>query len=178
MIDYFKLAVTAEEEIVRRIKGNYRRQFVSRAMQDEGVGSVPDAWKDHDISEVLKGVLGQQNPRFRGGEDLPDLEEGEVEIARLTLANSVHGEVTSLRAKQDQQSGKISLRMVDEYESKITLPYQLADMPLTLQQVVCLFRDADPSPMKFGCEIEFQSFFHPDLNEVAEQLALKLNPTG
>src|SRR5438552_4464465 len=151
MIDYFKLAVTAEEEIVRRIKGNYRRQFVSRAMQDEGVGSVPDAWKDHDISEVLKGVLGQQNPRFRGGEDLPDLEEGEVEIARLSLTNSVHGEVTSLRGKRSAGSGTISLRMVDEYESEITLPYQIADMPLTSEQVISLFRDGDPSPTNFGC---------------------------
>ncbi len=133
----------------------------------------PEAWKDHDISELLKGVLGQQHPRFRGGEDLPDLEEGEVEIARVTLANSVHGEVTSLRAKTFQANGKISLRMVDEYESEITLPYQLADMPLTSEQAVCLFRDADPSPTKFGCEIEFQSFFHPDLNEVAELLGVK-----
>ncbi len=40
LIDYFKPAVVAEEDIVRRIKGSYRRQFVSRAMQDEGVDSV------------------------------------------------------------------------------------------------------------------------------------------
>lgn len=173
MIDCFKPAATAAEEIVRRIKGNYRRHFVSRAMQDEGVDSVSEAWKDHDISEVLKGALGQQSPRFRGGEDLPDLEEGEVEIARLTLANSVHGEVTSLRAKRIEQSGKISLRMVDEYESEITLPYESADVPLTAQQVVCLFRDANPSPTKFGCEIEFQSFFYSDLNEAAERLRVK-----
>ena len=173
MIDYFKPPVTAKEEIVRRIKGNYRRRFVSRAIQDEGVNSVPDAWKNHDISEVLKGWLGRQNPQFRGGEDLPDLENGEVEIARLTLANSVHGEVTSLRAKLTKQDGKISLRMVDEYESEIKLPYQLANMPLTSEQVIGLFRDADPTATKFGCEIEFQSFFHADLNEVAKRLGVK-----
>ena len=172
MIDYFKPAVTAEEEMIRRIKGNYRRQFVSRALEDEGVDSIPEAWKDHNISENLKGVLGQQNPRFRGGEDLPDLEEGEVEIARLTLTNSVHGEVTSLRAKRSVESGKISLRMVDEYESEITLPYRIAEMPLTSEQIVSLFRDAVPSPTNFGCEFEFQSFFHPDLNETAERLGV------
>jgi hypothetical protein len=109
MIDYLKPAATAEEEILRRIKGNYRRQFVSRAMQDEGVESVPAAWKNHDISKALKGWLGQQNPSFRGGEDLPDVEDGEVEIARLTFANSVHGEVTSLRAKQANEDGKVFL---------------------------------------------------------------------
>jgi hypothetical protein len=172
MIDYFKPAVTAEEEMIRRIKGNYRRQFVSRAIQDEGVDSVPEPWKGHEISAVLKGVLGQQHPRFRGGEDLPDLANSEVEIARLTLTNSVHGEVTSLRTKRSVESGKISLGMVDEYESEITLPYRIADMPLTSEQVVSLFRDADPSPTNFGCEFEFQSFFHPDLNETAERLGV------
>jgi hypothetical protein len=173
MANYFKPSATAEEEILRRIKGNYRRHFVSRSMQDEGADSVPKAWKNHDISEVLKGFLGKQNPQFRGGEDLPDLEEGEVEIARLTLTNSVHGEVTSLRAKRSSETGKISLRIVDEYESEVTLPYELAEMPLTSDQVVCLFRDAEPSPTKFGCEFEFQSFFHPDLNEVAKALRVK-----
>jgi hypothetical protein len=185
VIDYFKPAATAEEEILRRIKGNYRRDFVSRfrrqsrsknnllAFLAHAEGLDPEGWKAHNIPERLKGVLGQQNPRFRGGEDLPDLEDGEVEIARLTLANSVHGEVTSLRATQAKQSGKISLRMVDEYESEITLPYHFADIPLSSEQVVCLFREAEPSPTKFGCEIEFQSFFHPDLNKVAEQLRVK-----
>lgn len=173
MINYFKATATTEEEILRRIKGNYRRHFVSRTIHDEGMDSVPEAWKAHDISEVLKRALGQQNPRFRSGEDLPDLEDGEVEIARLTLANSVHGEVTSLRAKQAKQGGKISLRMVDEYDSQITLPHEFSNMPLTSEQVVCLFRDADPSPTKTGCEIEFQSFFYPDLNEVAELLGVK-----
>jgi hypothetical protein len=68
MINYFEPAATAEEEIIRRIEGNYRSRFVSRAMQDDGVDSVPGAWKQHDISEVLKGWLGQQNPRFRAAE--------------------------------------------------------------------------------------------------------------
>jgi hypothetical protein len=173
MINYFEPAPTAEEEIVRRIKGNYRRRLVSRAMRDQGTNSIPDLWKNHEFSEVLKNWLGRQNPQFRGGEDLPDLENGEVEIARLTLANSVHGEVTSLRAKLTKQDRKISLRMVDEYESEIKLPYQLANMPLTWEQVIGLFRDADPSVTKFGCEIEFQSFFHADLDEVAQRLGVK-----
>jgi hypothetical protein len=34
--------------------------------------------------------------------------------------------------------------MVDEYESEIKLPYQLANMPLTSEEVIGLFRDADP----------------------------------
>src|SRR5215469_867167 len=160
MINYFEPAATAEKEIIRRIKGNYRRRFVSRAMRAQGTNSIPDLWKNHEFSDVLKNWLGRQNPQFRGGEDLPDLENGEVEIARLTLANSVHGEVTSLRAKLTKQDGKISLQMVDEYESEIKLPYQLTKMPLTSEQVIDLFRDADPTATEFGCEIEFHSLRH------------------
>ena len=88
-------------------------------------------------------------------------------------ANSVHGEVTSLHAKLTKEDGKISLRMVDEYESEIKLPYQLANMPLTSEQIIGLFRDADPTATKYGCEIEFQSFFHTDLDEVAQRLGVK-----
>ena len=60
MIDYFKPAVTAEEEMIRRIKGNYRRQFVSRALEDEGVDSTLAA-----ILEVRKA------PRIASGFTLP-----------------------------------------------------------------------------------------------------------
>jgi hypothetical protein len=58
MINYFEPAATAEEEIIRRIKGNYRRRFVSRAMRDEGSDSIPDLWKNHEFSEVLKKLAG------------------------------------------------------------------------------------------------------------------------
>jgi len=64
-------------------------------------------------------------------------------------------------------------RLVDEYESEIKLPYQIANTPLTSDQVIGLFRDADPTATKFGCEIELQSFFHADLDEVAQRLSVK-----
>ena len=172
MIEYFKPAPSAEENILRQIKGNYRRSFVAAAIKDDGFEAVPEAWTAHDLSENLKNLLQQQHPAARGGEDLPDLEDGEVEIARLSLTNSVHGEVTSLRAKQEGQGAKIVLRMVDEYESEIALPSNTIDVPLTSEQVLCLFRDADPSPVETQCEFEFQSFFYHDLAGLAGRLGL------
>jgi hypothetical protein len=171
MIDYFKPAPNAEESILRRIKGNYRRSFVGAAIKDGGLESIPEAWTTHELSENLKNLLQQQHPAARGGEDLPDLEDGEVEIARLSLTNSVHGEVTSLRAKQEE-GAKVVLRMVDEYESEIVLPHSTIDALLTSEQVVCLFRDADPSATETQCEFEFHSLFHHDLNDVARKLGL------
>src|ERR1700686_4339516 len=100
MVDYFKPAPSAEEDLLRRIKGNYRRSFVAAAIKDEGLESIPEAWTTHDLSENFRNLLQQQPPAARGGEDLPDLEDGEVEIARLSLTNSVHGEGPSLRARR------------------------------------------------------------------------------
>lgn len=161
-IDYFAKPSSEEEAAIRRIKGNFRREFVMRGILGDGIESVPSAWLDHDLSAVLKNFLTGQHPRAGGGEDLPDLEKGEVEIARLSLTNSVHGEVTSLRAKKVGKD--IKLRMVDEYETAIGLPYDRVSEALSGEQVIELFRDAEPSPMTTGCTFEFQSFFHKNLN--------------
>jgi hypothetical protein len=101
------------------------------------------------------------------------LEEGEVEIARLTVLNSVHREVTSLRARRDSGDARILFRMVDEYEAEITLPYKTADAPLTAEQVIGFFRDADPSQTEVSCKIGFQSFFYSDLDLFAQKKGVK-----
>ena len=174
MIDCFTPPMTPEEAVLRRILGNFRRDFVARAIQEDGLASIPDAWKTSRISEALKSVLQGQHPRARGGEDLPELLEGEVEIARMTLANSVHGEVTSLRAaRPGGKSSEIHFRMVDEYEEEIELHVQTARTPLTTEEVLAMFSDSDPSQTNTSCEIEFQSYFYPDIDEVAHRMGLK-----
>jgi len=170
-MNYFAPAPTAEESVLRIIKGNYRRQFVGKSMEEDGVDSVPPAWKEHNLSEVLRGFLGGQHPRARGGEDLPDLEEGEVEIARMSLVDSVHGEVTSLRARHEND--QILYRIVDEYGTEIDLPYGETKAPLTTEQVIEMFRDCEPSQTETECEVEFQSFFYDDLDDVAAKLGAK-----
>ena len=161
VIDYFSKPNSKEEAAIRSIKGNFRREFVMRAILSDGIESVPPAWLNHDLSRTLKDFLTAQHPRSRGGEDLPNLEDGEVEIARLSLTNSVHGEVTSLRAKRNGTG--VALRMVDEYETEIELPVGRLDKMPTDEEVLELFRKAEPSPMETGCAFEFQSFFHKGL---------------
>ena len=169
MIDYFSPADTPEEEALRIIKGNFRRVFIEHQIAMEGLESIPPAWLKHNLSEVLSNMLGAKSPNARGGEDLPDLEEGEVEIARLSLASSVHGEVTSLRARRSPDGDKISLRMVDEYETEYDLPFESADAPLSDEDIARLFIEADPCPAETSCEIEMQSYFHPRLCELVER---------
>jgi hypothetical protein len=168
MIDYFAPNEFPEEGIIHRIKGNYRRAMIRHHIVEEGWESIPPAWLEHNLSEPLKNTLGEQAANARGGEDLPDLEDGEVEIARLSLTSSVHGEVTSLRARRSSDADKISLRMVDEYETEYDLPFESADAPLSDEDVARLFLEASPCPAETSCEIAVQSYFHPGLDELVE----------
>ena len=168
--DSFVSPRTEEDATLRRIKGDFRRSMVLEAITPDGLGSIPQPWLAHELSEDLKQVLGAQEPGHRGGEDLPDLLENEVEIARLSLV-SVHREVTSLRAR-DVGGGRILLRLVDEYETECVLPRSESMEPLTADEVVALFCDADPSPAETGCEFALSSAFYPDLDAVARRLGL------
>ena len=122
----------------------------------------------------LKNVLTSTNgPQGRGGEDLPDLDQGEVEIARLTLVNSIHGEVTSLRAKRDLRDLSVLLSMVDEYGTKFELPKRKVSAPLTSEEVLVTFRNAEPAPTATSCQIEFSSLFYPNLDSLATEMRIK-----
>ena len=118
-------------------------------------------------------MTSKLGPRARGGEDLPDLDQGEVEIARLSLVNSVHGEVTSLRAKRDPGGPSILLSMVDEYDTEFELPKREVPAPLTAQEVLVMFRDAEPTPPETSCQIEFSSVFYPNLDSLATEMGIK-----
>lgn len=168
--DYFVGALSAEDAVLRRIKGNFRREMIARSMRDEGLASIPELWCAQDIPESFKEILtSTAGPRARGGEDLPDLAENEVEVARMTLADSVHGEVTSFRAKRDPRDSGILLSMVDEYETEFKLRKNKVPAPLTAEEVLAAFRNADPTPLATSCKVEFSSFFYPNLDLVAHE---------
>ena len=173
MIDYFAPVTDPVEACLRQVKGNYRRQFLSAAIEGEGLESVPLPWREHELSPLFKEVLQRQDPRARGGEDLPDLDENEVEIARLTLADSVHGEVASLRARKEPAATMIQLRLVDDCGEEIEIPCEQSPAALSAEQVSECFRQSDPCQTETDCEIEFQSFFYQDLNDVATSMGVK-----
>jgi hypothetical protein len=177
VLDYFRPLSDPIDNECLRIKGNFRRRFVSLEARDNGLDSIPKAWLAHDLSEALSGFLQVQDPRARGGEDLPDLAPGEVEIARLSLLDSVHGEVTSLRALQGGD-GTIQLTLVDEYESWFELPCESFNRSLTAEEVVAAFRDADPSPVETECTFRLSSYFYPTLNDIARDLGLGAAASG
>jgi len=54
--DYFAAAPSIEGTVLRGIKGNFRRQMIIKSLLSEGLASVPEPWRAHDISESLKNV--------------------------------------------------------------------------------------------------------------------------
>ena len=174
--DYFQ-PTSPVANILHRIKGNYRRSMVLSAIELDGIDSIPEPWLADDPSNELKRFLGGQRPDFRGGEDLPDLLEGEVEIARMSLVDSVHGEVTSLRARFDDDGRTILLQMVDEYgdisEEEYKLEKSFFSSPLTAEEVLQVFNNSEPCACLQSCEQRFSSDFYPGLIELADKLNIK-----
>jgi hypothetical protein len=165
--DYFARPESEEEAVLRRVKGVWRRRMIAAHLEKAPIASIPEPWKQHDLPESLKAALQAEHPQARGGEDLPDLLPGEVEIARLTLVNSIHGEVTSLRARRGVAEDQIELRMVDEYETEFSLKRSLVAGPLKAEEILDLFWSAEPSPVETSCRFRFSSPFYPDLNRLA-----------
>jgi hypothetical protein len=83
------------------------------------------------------------HPKYMGGNYLPRLEEGEVEIARVVI-DSTTSDVTAVYARQD--GGTIVLRVVDEYEGDTLMApaEHRAASPLPLGEFVDLFFAAWP----------------------------------
>jgi hypothetical protein len=146
--------------------------MIESHLKSEPLATLPDDWRKHSLEESFRSLLGSQHPRARGGEDLPDLAPGEVEIARMTLVDSVHGEVTSLRAKQ-MDDGNIALSLVDEYETDYELSQAVVSRPQTDEEILRLFETAVPSPLETSCEVAFTSFFYPNLDDDARRLGIQ-----
>jgi hypothetical protein len=123
--------------IVGDIKGDLRRQMV-RDLLERGI-EIEEELLGESASEPLRTRLGQIHPQWMGGEYLPDLLAGEVEIARLTL-DSTTRDVYSVRARR--REGRIRYRIVDEYETRWDCSRESSARPLTLGELVTLIDTA------------------------------------
>lgn len=163
------------ERELRRIKGTFRRMR-SREMVESGESPVPEMLT-HDLDEHLKIALQTQvGSQARGGEDLPDLLDGEVEVARITYTQTVHGEVVSLRAIRVGDD-RLALRLVDEYGTEFALPFDEVNESISAEKVVAIYLTSTPSPADVG-PFQVLSDVIPDIQtafgramEIADTLA-------
>ncbi len=139
---YF-LPLNLEAYVLSHVSGFQRREMLRAALDDNEIDTVCALLTDSELEEALRERLFKSHPVFLSGEFLPRREEGEVEIARITLDSTTY-DVTCVYARFED--GIFHFRVVDEYEGEtLSGPARCtSDKPLTLGELVEFFDCAWP----------------------------------
>jgi hypothetical protein len=129
-----------ETQILTRVKGSLRRDYVKAMIQDGRVDEIPEDITREELCEDERRAVGRVHPWFMGGEYLPKLRKHEIEIARITLKSTTR-DVACVYAKRGKN--RIYYRVVDEYVGELDLlvePTKRTSIkPLTLGSLVEFF---------------------------------------
>lgn len=130
--------------VVQNIKGQLRREMARDFIAGQAAQVLrpiePELLED-TLADDLRVRLGQISPEWMGGEYLPNYASSEVEIARIVLQSTTR-DVYSVRARRRRKGGRITYRMVDEYDSEWNSKRKSSARPLTLQQLAQLIDSA------------------------------------
>lgn len=175
-----------EEYLISQVKGAVVRERLETLFNEGRHDEVAVLLGEHGVSKADLKALGAVHPMFMGGNYLPDMDEEEVEIARIEIASTTF-DVTSLYAKSD--SGVIRYRVVDEYEGDtLSGPSEMtSEEPLTLKEMTDFFLSAwpliDVLEMNFDDDIEpalgffkAKSYFYSDFDRLCRQLVIEAFP--
>src|SRR5271169_1732883 len=136
--DYF-WAADLNLPLPSSITGEARRRIV-RAMLERDA-PIPVGLDAAVLDEPIKEAWGRLHPSNMGGEYLPPLRKGEVEIARISLDSTTADQI-SIRARR--LVGRIGFRIVDEYPDSSTYVCHpgTSVAPLSLRELVTLMESA------------------------------------
>ena len=101
-----------ETYLLSKVKGAVLRKTLKALFKEGRHAEVRLLVDNLAFSASDRAVLETFHPMYMGGNYLPDTEEGEVEIARITLRSTTF-DVTSVYARMED--GIIHYRVVDEY---------------------------------------------------------------
>ena len=130
----------AAPALLQDIKGEQRRAMARDAL--ESGREIDPRFYGEDAPPSVQNLMERVDPRWMGGEYLPDYLPGEVEIARIVLA-SVTQDVVSVRARRRRSGQRILYRVVDEYETPIDFAPRSSAKPLSFGQLVTLVDSID-----------------------------------
>jgi hypothetical protein len=123
-----------EKHFGARVKGELRRQA---AMDMAASGDFDEEVMSSGLDDEHRKAVGAVHPWLMGGEYLPDLLEGEIEIARVTLASTLM-DVTSIRARKSEAG--FDYRIVDEYEGELDREFEFEPKttvsPLSMKEII------------------------------------------
>jgi len=132
-------ALDTQVQLPSGIAGEARRKL-HRARIEAGV-TVHDGLDAAVLDEAMRSAWGRIHPSNMGGEYLPPLRKGEVEIARISLESTTADQI-SVRARRVHE--RIRYRVVDEYMEISTYVCHPAssDAPLSLRELITLMESA------------------------------------
>ena len=122
-----------QEQLLSRIKGQARRNMARQVLEEDGFAGLNAFLAREELDGEEKRYWGGLHPDFMGGEYLPSLGVGEVEIARISLASTTSDQI-SIRAIHAGK--KIRYAVCDEYETEFELAFSETDQPLTLGELI------------------------------------------
>ena len=148
--DPVSLAVNGISGQMRRImvRDMLTAEGAKRSQHDHVLGPIEPELLEERVSEEFRGAaFGFGGPTWMGGEYLPPLLDGEVEIARIVLRSSTM-DVYAVRARRVDD--RYHYRMVDEYASEFRLCHETSREPLTLGEMIELLETAAGDGADFG----------------------------
>lgn len=175
-----------EKYLLSNVKGAVLRKELQALFDAGRHAEVRTLLTGEGISPADRKALESFHPMFMGGNYLPDTEDGEVEIARISIKSTTY-DVTCVYARPD--SGAIHFRVVDEYggETLQGTTEARTDKPMSLSEFADFFLGAwpliDVLEMNFendrAASLDFfsaESEFYPDFDRLCRQRVIEHFP--
>jgi hypothetical protein len=168
-----------EKYLLSKVTGTVLRERLEALFDVGQYDEVRNLLRDTAFSSADRRALESIHPLFMGGNDLPDTEGGEIEIARISIQSTTF-DVTSVYARAE--GGVIQYRVVDEYGGDtLQGPSEASTgVPMSLRDFVDFFLTAWPLmevlEMNFENDLESalgffaaQSDFYPELDRLCRE---------
>lgn len=175
-----------ERYLLSKVKGAVLRKNLQALFDAGRHAEVRTLLTAEGISAADRKALESFHPMFMGGNYLPDTEDGEVEIARISIKSTTY-DVTCVYARPD--GGAIHYRVVDEYggETLQGTTETRTDKPMTLGEFADFFLGAwpliDVLEMNFEGDLDrsldfftAESEFYPEFDSLCRQRVIEHFP--
>jgi hypothetical protein len=175
-----------ERYLLSKVKGAVLRRQLQTLFDAGRHAEVSTLLTAQGISATDRKLLESVHPMFMGGNYLPDTEDGEVEVARISI-DSTTCDVTCVYACPE--AGGIRYRVVDEYDGETLqgITEARTDQPMTLGEFADFFLAAWPLievlEMNFETDLHAslgffsaESEFYPDFDRLCRQRVIEHFP--